>query len=313
MTSESSLEFLKSEILKVNREIQNLNAEVDNLVQEAEFKLRQRNQSVSSGYRTIETPRIYRERLQAEHDSLNSTHCDALPVRTHSNSGIAEHDSLNSANLDPPPVRTYSESGLSEHASPVENYFGNENLRTSTPCHVRFKERDSLENVYVPETPSFTAHRTSARKNETLAEQRQDCIPETPHSDFSSVPLPTDIPRADLSRVNRIPRKAKEPDLYDGKSTDFKDYIVHFEQVANWNAWDKSEMAQQLCMSLRGNAQKLLSDLKTKQITNYYEIKTALEQRFHPLAKSPPSGRNLEIVGGTKMNLSLITGMPFVG
>lgn len=32
---------------------------------------------------------------------------------------------------------------------------------------------------------------------------------------------------------------------------DFKDYIVYFEQVARWNTWDKSEIAQQLCKSLR--------------------------------------------------------------
>lgn len=35
-------------------------------------------------------------------------------------------------------------------------------------------------------------------------------------------------------------------------------------------------------MSLRGNAQKLLSDLNSKQVNDYDEIKFALEQRFHP-------------------------------
>lgn len=40
-------------------------------------------------------------------------------------------------------------------------------------------------------------------------------------------------------------------------------------------------MAQQLRMSLRGNAQKLLSDLNAKQVNDYNEIKFALEQRFH--------------------------------
>jgi hypothetical protein len=56
-------------------------------------------------------------------------------------------------------------------------------------------------------------------------------------------------PRLESFRANRVPEKAKEPDWYDGKSKDFKDYIVHFEQIANWNAWDKSEMDQHLCMS----------------------------------------------------------------
>lgn len=72
-------------------------------------------------------------------------------------------------------------------------------------------------------------------------------------------------------------------------------------------------MAQQLCMSLRGNAQKLLSDLNAKQVNDYHEIKFALEQRFHPLVKNQHLDPTSEIVGGTKMSPSLITVMLFGG
>jgi hypothetical protein len=55
-------------------------------------------------------------------------------------------------------------------------------------------------------------------------------------------------------------RKAKEPEKFDGQSTDWQDYFVHFENVARWNNWSNIEKAQQLVMSLKGNAQRLLSE-----------------------------------------------------
>ena len=224
----------------------------------------------------------------AEHDS---DYFDTPPVRVHLNSDNAENDSLNSTRYDAQPVRTYSNSNSSEHAS-SNNDLRSKTWRTSAPRHVQFSKSDTLENS--PEVPPFTTPQqgTCLVASETIGNPRQDFVPELSldgdlHTVFSenrcarSAPL-TVNPRLESFRANRVPKKAKEPDLYDGKSTDFKDYIVHFEQVANWNAWDKSEMAQQLCMSLRGNAQKLLSDLNAKQITQYSDIKSALEQRFHP-------------------------------
>ncbi|CAG2194353.1 unnamed protein product [Mytilus edulis] len=61
----------------------------------------------------------------------------------------------------------------------------------------------------------------------------------------------------------RILRREREPDKFDGKSVDWQDYIVHFEQTAQWNDWDDESKAQQLCMCLRGTAQKLLGDAKS--------------------------------------------------
>lgn len=46
----------------------------------------------------------------------------------------------------------------------------------------------------------------------------------------------------------------EEPENYNGKSIDWKDYIVHFEQTARWNSWTDCEKNQQLSMSLRGAA-----------------------------------------------------------
>ena len=80
-------------------------------------------------------------------------------------------------------------------------------------------------------------------------------------------------------------RKAKEPNTFDGKSTDWQDYIIHFECVASWNGWTDFEKAQQLIMSLRGSAQKLLGELNVEQLTDYQQIKFFLSRRFSPVEK----------------------------
>lgn len=75
---------------------------------------------------------------------------------------------------------------------------------------------------------------------------------------------------------NPIVRRVKEPDKFDGKSIDWHDYIVHFEQTASWNRWSKAEKAQQLCMSLRGTAQKLLCDARVETLNRYSKLNEML-------------------------------------
>lgn len=75
-------------------------------------------------------------------------------------------------------------------------------------------------------------------------------------------------------------RKEKEPEKFDGRSVDWKDYFVYFEQCADWNRGSEKDKAQQLSMSLRGTAQKLLGDMKP-DIVGSYE-RSVLAQRFKP-------------------------------
>ena len=82
--------------------------------------------------------------------------------------------------------------------------------------------------------------------------------------------------------TTRMVRREKEPEKFDGRTVDWKDYIVHFEQCAKWNNWSIFEKAQQLSMSLRGVAQKLLGDLKPEVVTDYERLKSVLAQRFNP-------------------------------
>ena len=49
-----------------------------------------------------------------------------------------------------------------------------------------------------------------------------------------------------------------------------------------WNDWTNLEKAQQLAMSLRGQAQKSLSNLSAQQLTDYEAIKQILTQRYNP-------------------------------
>jgi hypothetical protein len=76
------------------------------------------------------------------------------------------------------------------------------------------------------------------------------------------------------------PRKEKNPDAFDGRTTEWIDYLVDFEQVAAWNRWNNQEKGQQLTMCLRGNAQKILSDLTLGQLSDYIALRHVLSQRF---------------------------------
>ena len=101
-----------------------------------------------------------------------------------------------------------------------------------------------------------------------------------------------------LQTASQLPlrHKAKEPDKFDGESIEWRDYIVHFEKVAIWNQWDDVEKAQQLLMSLRGPAQKLLSDLNPNLLDNYEYILSVLNRRFNTLNVKQHIAVNSEIV-----------------
>lgn len=79
--------------------------------------------------------------------------------------------------------------------------------------------------------------------------------------------------------------REKEQEKFDGISTDWQDYIISFEQVADWNNWNECERAQQLVMCLIGNAQKLLSECTRTDLQNYQQLKNVLGSRFNRLER----------------------------
>ena len=82
-----------------------------------------------------------------------------------------------------------------------------------------------------------------------------------------------------------VHRKEKEPDKFDGKSVEWKDFIVQFEYLASWNGWSTQEKAQQLVMCLRGTAQRMLGDLTFDQLQNYEVLTKILSSRFSPVGR----------------------------
>lgn len=92
-------------------------------------------------------------------------------------------------------------------------------------------------------------------------------------------------PASNNYRQSHYYRREKEPDKFDGKSVELRDYLVHFEQVASWNNWGYYEKGLQLSMSLKGQAQKLLTDMHPDQVKDFNSLKQALQSRFSPAEK----------------------------
>lgn len=88
-------------------------------------------------------------------------------------------------------------------------------------------------------------------------------------------------PREHFVNSHRLSRKEKEPQIYDG-TTDLEIYLQHFEWVARYNNWTSAEKAQQLAISLKGEAQQVFRDLDPWEIREFNDIKQVLLQRFNP-------------------------------
>ena len=69
---------------------------------------------------------------------------------------------------------------------------------------------------------------------------------------------------------------------YDAEKVEWQDFIVHFETVATWNGWTNLEKGLQLATCLRGKAQKVLTELKPSQKSNYITLTSVLAKRFNP-------------------------------
>ena len=91
----------------------------------------------------------------------------------------------------------------------------------------------------------------------------------------------------DNASQRRMPYKKEiHPDNFDGSNkTEWSDYIIHFEQVASWNEWTDAQKAKMLSIHLRGEAQKLLTDLTMAQLSNYDTMKQIITDRYAPKEK----------------------------
>ena len=85
---------------------------------------------------------------------------------------------------------------------------------------------------------------------------------------------------SDLSQTNR---QKFRPERYDG-TTDWADYLKHFEMVAAWNGWSPLEKAAQLSMNLTHIAREAWTDSVTGTGTalSYEDLVKVMTQRFTP-------------------------------
>jgi hypothetical protein len=79
--------------------------------------------------------------------------------------------------------------------------------------------------------------------------------------------------------------KYRKPATYDG-TTEWQDYLIYFEMLAELNEWDARSKALELAISLRGIAQSVLSDLGTEHRMSYRHLVSALQSRFEPTNQS---------------------------
>lgn len=72
-----------------------------------------------------------------------------------------------------------------------------------------------------------------------------------------------------------------KPEPYDG-TTDWPEYLVYFEQLAEVHGWNHPTMAMVLGLSLKGSARSVLANLTLPQRRDYRALKSALSQHFCP-------------------------------
>lgn len=75
--------------------------------------------------------------------------------------------------------------------------------------------------------------------------------------------------------------KDRKPAPYDGKS-EWRNYIVQFEMIAEINKWDPLTKALELAICLRGAAAGVLSELGPELRRDYNAMVAALERQFGP-------------------------------
>jgi len=71
------------------------------------------------------------------------------------------------------------------------------------------------------------------------------------------------------------------PELYDGTS-DWAEYLIYFEMLAELYGWDEERMAGMLCVCLKGEGRVVLAGLEPAQRRSFVALTTALTQSFAP-------------------------------
>ena len=77
-------------------------------------------------------------------------------------------------------------------------------------------------------------------------------------------------------------RQEKPLDTFTGTQAELKDWLHHFDIVAELNAWSEAEKGAHLASSLRGRALQVLDELLPGERKDYRSVVGALKRRFDP-------------------------------
>ena len=77
-------------------------------------------------------------------------------------------------------------------------------------------------------------------------------------------------------------RQEKPLDTFTGTQAELKDWLHHFDIVAELNGWTEAEKGAHLASSLRGNAMQILDELPPGERKDYAKVVGALRRRFDP-------------------------------
>ena len=80
--------------------------------------------------------------------------------------------------------------------------------------------------------------------------------------------------------------KPRDPKPFDSHKCDWYDYLPHFEAVADWNKWTDEQKAQQMIMSLDGDAMKMLGQMTPEVKRDYYKIVAEMNRCYDPRERS---------------------------
>ena len=97
----------------------------------------------------------------------------------------------------------------------------------------------------------------------------------------SSASFSRACPAGSNDPIGRIGRQHKQCPSYDGKGS-FGDFLVQFEMISEFNSWSIEVMAQELALSLKGEAVAVLADLDPARRKNYHSLVEVLKARYEP-------------------------------
>lgn len=78
---------------------------------------------------------------------------------------------------------------------------------------------------------------------------------------------------------SRSCHKEYQPPVFDGTGS-WEAFIDQFDRLANFSRWTDSERAERLAIGLTGDAARYVKRLTSSQLSDYYELRRMLSQRF---------------------------------